>query len=263
MAKLYGLTIVDPAEAPLGLVGSPSTAVSFPQGFTVPSGKLASVTGTLTVTGTTNLSNTSVSGPLSVSTITSGNVILDGGNARGSSLIIGTDDNFQLFFKTNDVARGFISAQGEWNWGTVGFTGNHICNGGILFANGTNPNTNNTALSYYSSGTFSGSLSGFSTSPSITVFYVRVGGMVILTASSVSFTSNATTMSLSGLPSHLTPATSKIVSHIVTDDGVSATGRADVTSSSVINFYSSADAAPFVASGTKGFPCLMVTYTMS
>jgi hypothetical protein len=263
MAKLYGTTILDPVEAPLGIVGTPSTGVPLPQGFTVPSGKTGTISGTLSVTGSTTLAGVTVSGALSVTTVTTGNVILDGGNARGAALTIGTNDNFQVNFETNGTPRGFLAASGEWNLGASGFTGAHVVNGAIQFANGSAPNTNNSALSYHSAGTFSGTLTGFTTSPSLTVYYVRIGNMVILTAGAAAFTSNATTLSMTGVPTHLTPTTSKILSHIVTDNGTNAQGRADVTASSTINFYVTAAAGAFTNTGSKGFPGLTIVYTIS
>lgn len=224
MAKLFGNTLSDAAEAPQGIVGSPTTPISLPQGFTLPSGKTASISGTLSASGTTNLAATNISGLLTAT----GNVVL-GTNGSNAHTINGT------------------------------MTINHLVTMNSLAFAGSN----NTVLSFHSAGSFVGTLTGCATAPTTTFYYVRIGNMVVLGASgSLTGTSTTTSMTITGLPAHLYPASNKIVPHIVLDAGVGVMGRMDIDASGLMTFYSSPDGAAMTGSGIKGVYGLFGVYTV-
>lgn len=58
MAKIYGDTIGDPAQAPQGITGDGTDPISLAEGFNVPAGKTGTVEGTLAITGAMTQSGT-------------------------------------------------------------------------------------------------------------------------------------------------------------------------------------------------------------
>lgn len=70
---------------------------------------------------------------------------------------------------------------------------------------------------FYTEGTFTGTLTGCTTSPTVTIYYVRVGKHVTLTIpSTITATSNTTAATITGLPAALRPARSQFMAY----DGV-------------------------------------------
>jgi hypothetical protein len=224
MANLFGLTNLLPGNAPNGIVGTAGNPITLPEGFILPIGKTASIAGSLSVSGVSGLFTTNINGVLSVSNST----------VIGSSAL------------HTHVITGLATFNQESTFSALKFSG-----------------SNNTSLNFYSSGSFAATLTGCTTSPTITVFYARIGNMVMLSSEGVSGTSNATAMSLSGLPAFLYPVTNKVSSHIVTNSGVNVQGRTDVTTLGSINFYIDAATTAFANTGTKGIPGLSVIYTIS
>lgn len=226
MARIFGLTNLLPAEAPQGLIGNTGQPLSLPEGFTLPVSKTAAIAGTLSVTGTTSLFNTTITGTLQ----TQGNTSI-GNNAMQTHLVTGLTTFNQLATLNS-----------------------------LLFSG-----TDNTALSFYSAGSIEMTLSGCTSSPTVTVHYTRIGNQVILSSNSVQGVSNATSMTLSSnpLPTFLRPAATKVAAHIVQDNDSFTQGRADVSAGGVITFFTTAGTGAFTNSGNKGIPGLCISYTIA
>jgi hypothetical protein len=97
---------------------------------------------------------------------------------------------------------------------------------GILYSN-------ETEVAVTSSGSFTGTLTGMAASTTVTVNYLKNGELVHLyIESGTTGTSNATTMSMSGLPAAITPTSDKFVpcSNII-DNGNSLAGLALISDS--------------------------------
>lgn len=107
-------------------------------------------------------------------------------------------------------------------------------------------------------GSFTGTLTGGTTSPTGTVYYRKVGNIVSLNyfGSSWAMTSNATTMTMTGLPSALrtTNADGAIIPCLVYDNGAYAIGFAAPINDGTISFGKAGDIAGFTSSGSKGVP---------
>lgn len=113
------------------------------------------------------------------------------------------------------------------------------------------------------SASFVGTLTGLTTSPTTTIRYHRVGGLVRLNWSAQSATSNATSLTITGLPAAITPVnTSPPELCRVIDNGTTQLGTASVTSLGVITFGVGATAGSFTNSGTKGFPAGGIVYQL-
>lgn len=303
MANLYGVTKTDPVNAPVGVVGTPGVAVSLPQGFTVPSlkngsiGGNLSVGGTLTVSGIISLSNTlnNTSNITNLSTLnvagaaTFSNTIAISGKVN-STVLPETTTTYNLgstsfrwangYFSTLDVntinstttnVSGTLTVSTGLNVnGITELTGNLTSTASLIpkelkFNNTTYVhNSQNTVLDFFTQATFSGTITGCLTSPSATITYSRIGNLVILSSSqTLEATSNATTMTITGLPAWLTPSTVKTMTHIVKDNGTLTQGRISVGTDGVLTFYKDAAGAAFTSSGTKGIIGLSCCYIIT
>jgi hypothetical protein len=111
-------------------------------------------------------------------------------------------------------------------------------------------------------GTFTGSITGCTAAVTGTMTWYRIGDLVLLTApAGMSGTSNSTSMTMTGLPAEIQPATlSEVVTCSLEDNGANVVGAAQVTPSGTITFFRSVvsgtavtlSASGFTASGAKG-----------
>lgn len=111
------------------------------------------------------------------------------------------------------------------------------------------------ALSGTQVGSFTGTQTGYSASLTPTVQWKRNGSLVTLTFDSASTgTSNAATMTLTGMPSQLYPNNTVVVPCLVTDNGGQVLGIASVATNGTVTFGDTAAAVGgFETSGSKGF----------
>jgi hypothetical protein len=124
----------------------------------------------------------------------------------------------------------------------------------------------NESLTDYDEGTFVVTATGLTTSPTLTVYYTRVGKLVSLTVPSIGGTSNSAGFSIDGLPAALRPARQNLVSISVTDNGVVQTtpGMLEIQNANNMNIYKNFAAANFTASGGKSLVySFCVTYQLT
>jgi hypothetical protein len=118
------------------------------------------------------------------------------------------------------------------------------------------PTTGQLTRSTGAKGTFAGTLTGFATAVAVTVTYSMTQNSVLLSIPLASGTSNATTMTLTGLPAALTPATIQSSAKVpfLTDNGAATDGAIEVDGAGIVTFYKgdSATGTGWTASGTKG-----------
>lgn len=113
-------------------------------------------------------------------------------------------------------------------------------------------------------GTFNIQLTGFTTPPSVTSFsYTKQGNMVTIQANSAKFgTSNATTMTGTGLPAALTPVGTASGVFGIRDNGTDAFGEISV-SGTTLTFYAGVGGAAFTNSGSKGILSYTFAYELT
>lgn len=114
----------------------------------------------------------------------------------------------------------------------------------------------------FAEGSFTATLTGCTTSPTGTVYYVRQGKQVTLNVPAISGTSNTTAATLTGLPATLYPARAETVLARITDNGTTTVGLAVIGTDGTITLYASAAAAAFTNSGTKGVAAVSLTYSL-
>jgi hypothetical protein len=120
----------------------------------------------------------------------------------------------------------------------------------------------------YDQGTFTGTLTGCTTSPTATFDWVRVGPIATVYGprTSLNATSNTTAMTVTGLPAALTPVrTSSFNLCSVDDNGVQVYGCVSISGTTLT--FANGLATPnasFTGSGTKGVPLqgLQVTFSL-
>jgi hypothetical protein len=168
---------------------------------------------------------------------------------------------------TLSVSTSLSSSAGLSVTGTTALTGNLTCTGSALpkELKINNPsdsnNAQNTALGFFAEGSFTGTLTGCTTSPAAVFRYIRIGRVVILSGSpTLEATSNNGTMTLTGLPAFLNPLNDKNMPHIIKDNGILAQGKVKISSNGVVTFYKDAIETSFTSSGTKGIVGLSCYY---
>lgn len=111
------------------------------------------------------------------------------------------------------------------------------------------------------SGTFTGTLTGCTTSPTQLISYRITGNIVSLVfAGALSGTSNSTSMTITGLPTAIQTVGATSFPCMVTDNGVDRLGVASVNVGTIFFLNTSATGAAsltgFTAAGTKGVPAI-------
>lgn len=119
-------------------------------------------------------------------------------------------------------------------------------------------------------GSFVLTLTGFSTTVTTTVLYIKIGPLVVLTVPTATGTSNATTFTATGIPEFLQRKSSSAMSFFapVYNNGTLQLQRGDMADTDTITFNFSATAGgnganAFTGSGTKGFLGFSVAYLVS
>jgi hypothetical protein len=205
---------------------------------------------TLTVVGAASSYTMAIAGSNSAGN-SLGLRIAAGTNASDTALIVYNQSNTTPYLTVvgdGGVLLGNAPTGGSQGNGTVNVSGSYSING----------------VNQFQTGSFTGTLTGMSAATTGTVFYRIVGNICTLfIKATIANTSNATTMTMTGLPPAVTPVTGWNVMTAVTDAstfGVAA--QAQVQSTNSIQFGKASTAAlanslvysgiGFTASGTKG-----------
>jgi hypothetical protein len=142
---------------------------------------------------------------------------------------------------------------GDQGAGTINATG--------VFVNGVS-----VAGGGATTGSFTGTLTGYAVNPTGTCFWTKVGTAVTLYIPSITGTSNATTMTLTGIPAAIQPTTTKNLLCPISDNSVGAiVGNVSVSGATfTFQKYAAFNGSPgsggFTASGTKGVPSIVLCY---
>ncbi len=198
-----------------------------------------------------NFSSSGTSGTVVVST-GSGNSF-NGGYLRTIELQ-STSDNTSLFACSIDQNLS----------GTLGITGS----GTYKCIGLTNVDTVGNYVSDYPDeigefGAYTATATGMTTSPTGTVQYHRIGKTVTLNIPVITGTSNSTDFTLTGAPQVIRPANTQRSMTVVTNNGSSAVGIAEIYATGTIVLYRDVSANAFTASGTKAVQNCTLTYLIA
>lgn len=112
------------------------------------------------------------------------------------------------------------------------------------------------------SGTFTGTLTGCTTSPTGTLRYTVSGAIVTLYIPAISATSNTTAATVTGAPAAIFPARAQRVMAPIQDNTAKAAGLIQVETDGTLTLYPTVAAGSFTAGGTKGVELITVTYSL-
>lgn len=129
------------------------------------------------------------------------------------------------------------------------------------FATGTLCATVINEISAGFSGTFTGTFTGCTTAPTTTIYYDKTGNTVTLRFSTLTATSNATTFTITGMPTELRPARQQLCLNQVTDNSIRKSGSCLVDTTGVL--FMDTLTGGFVASGLKGTYLSTITYIIN
>lgn len=108
--------------------------------------------------------------------------------------------------------------------------------------------------------TYTGTLTGCTTSPTGLVEYTRIGNMVSLRIPTISGVSNTTAATITGGPANMRPAAQQICYIRVTDNGVTQDGMALIGIDGTITLWVGAGLNAFTNAGTKGVADTTISY---
>ena len=134
---------------------------------------------------------------------------------------------------------------------------------GITFPATQSASTNANTLDDYQEGSFTGTLTGCTTSPTGTIYYTKVGNVVTVNLRYIVGTSNTTALTITGVPADLRSVSGEAYMLVVVyDNGVAKIGQLDSTTSTIWTLHSGLDGSnPFTASGSKGPSYTAFSYT--
>ncbi len=106
-------------------------------------------------------------------------------------------------------------------------------------------------MDLHSVGSFTGTLTGCTSSPNTTVWYAYEGTCIDLKLPNLTATSDGDSCTLTGLPTAIAPLTEQYGSCLLENGSAAASGNCSV-SGETVTFYAGGSATGFSASGTKG-----------
>jgi len=187
-------------------------------------------------------------------------------NYQSSEVSIGSTSNAFLALVTNNTEKARIPAAGGIQSKTtisVGDATPSSSGAGITFPATQSASTNANTLDDYQEGSFTGTLTGCTTSPTGTIYYTKVGNVVTVNLRYIVGTSNTTALTITGVPTELRSVSGEAYMLVVVyDNGVAKIGQLDSTTSTIWTFHSGLDGSnPFTASGSKGPSYTAFSYT--
>jgi hypothetical protein len=135
---------------------------------------------------------------------------------------------------------------------------------GITFPATQSASTDANTLDDYEEGSFTFTGTGFTTSPTKTAYYTKIGDQVTVQLPDITGTSNTTAMTITGLPVALRSARAYTFSGLVYNASVINNGYFYGAHANAVTVYWNAVSDAFTASGVKGIPNnLSITYTIN
>jgi hypothetical protein len=118
------------------------------------------------------------------------------------------------------------------------------------------------ATQTYTEGTFTATGTGFTAGVTATAQYVRVGKLATLRLPDLSGTSNATTMTVTGLPAAMSPTAVIRQPVVIQNNGAYALGMMQITGTT-IDVFSTGGFTGFVATGAKALISTAIAYPLA
>jgi hypothetical protein len=114
---------------------------------------------------------------------------------------------------------------------------------------------------------FTGTMTGYGTNPTVTCVWAKMGHLVTMTVPAWTGTSNATTMTMTGMPQIIWPARTQFLSlpdSFFANSGTTAsTVACEISTAGVITFYLTGSSTGWTASGTKAGSGFTITWQLN
>lgn len=125
-------------------------------------------------------------------------------------------------------------------------------------------NNNNVTLGPNLTGSFTGTMTGLTTSPTGTIKYSMKGDVVVMEIPIITGTSNSTFTTISGILTDVRPITAQTCVGVAEDNGTKLLIRITVATSGTITLYKTpGTSGSWTASGTKSIQASTITYRKS
>jgi hypothetical protein len=188
------------------------------------------------------------------------------GGSRGLLILAGTNSSDAALAIANQPNTvNFLNILGDGSI-IVGAPTGSGCGGGCL--NAQDVRVNNVSVGTTTTGTFTGTFTGFASANTGTCTWTKTGNTVTLFMPATLATSNATTFTMTGLPSAIQPATltqSVALTGDTQSGGSVSTGAAAVftAASGTVTFHTGGGASNWASSSNKGWSVgTSVTYSV-
>lgn len=121
-----------------------------------------------------------------------------------------------------------------------------------------------TVLSTYTESSYTGTVTGYSTAITKTIYYTKVGNIVVLETQEIAATSNATTKTITGAPASIQPATAnkRFIANVSDNGGAYVPGMA-IFNGGTWSIYKDLAGSAWTASGTAVIEDFHVSFTMA
>lgn len=113
----------------------------------------------------------------------------------------------------------------------------------------------------YTIASFTGTLTGCTTSPTATINWSRTGNIIILELPDLSATSNTTACTITGVPANLTPVRTQVMPCKIVDNSIQQIGSASIAGTTIT--LATGNAASFTNVGTKGCKAGSLVYNLT
>ena len=135
---------------------------------------------------------------------------------------------------------------------------------GITFPATQSASSDANTLDDYEEGSFTFTGTGFTTSPTKTAYYTKIGDQVTVQLPDITGTSNTTAMTITGLPVALRSARAYVFFTLVYNASVTYNGHIYGAHANAVSVYWDAGESAFTASGVKGITNnVSITYTIN
>jgi hypothetical protein len=135
---------------------------------------------------------------------------------------------------------------------------------GITFPATQSASSDANTLDDYEEGSFTFTGTGFTTSPTKTAYYTKIGNQVTVQIPDITGTSNTTAMTITGLPVALRSAQAYVFFALVYNNSGGNNGHIYGAHDNTVTVYWNAVSDAFTASGVKGITNnLYITYTLA
>ena len=186
-----------------------------------------------------------------------------GGTSAGSSGLTGATDDSDIFLDVGGTA-------GTANVIEVDSGGNTLRNSRLQVSTATATSLptafyadslkNSLLVGYRERGSYTGTLTGCTTSPTATIEYSVEGDIVTLELPALTATSNTTACTITGMPAAIRPASAQTVHGTTQDSGTNGWSRITVGTDGVLTLGFGLSSNTFTNSGTKGLQPGTVSY---